>query len=390
MPYNVYLKKNEDKRIREGFPWVYANEASKIEGKGKNGDVAYVFDCNNEYLGKGYINHLSKILVRIFIRDESEPTEELFESRIRKAKALREKLGYGNCYRVVFSESDNLPGLIVDKYADILCVQILTLGMKLNKDKIISALVKVFSPKGIYERSDTASREKEGLKQFKGKLYGEFDTRTEIQENGLRMTVDLENGQKTGYFLDQKENRLAVRRYCKDADVLDLFCNVGGFSVNAAKAGAKSVTAVDISTRALDEVKINAKLNGFGNVIETKCADVFDALREYKKENRKFDVVILDPPAFCKSADDVKNAYRGYKDINVLGMKLVKEGGYLVTASCTHYISIALFEKMLKEASAQSGVSARVIEIKTQSPDHASLLSADESTYLKFFVLQIV
>ncbi|MBO4344010.1 MAG: class I SAM-dependent rRNA methyltransferase [Clostridia bacterium] len=390
MPYNVYLKKNEDKRIREGFPWVYANEASKIEGKGKNGDVAYVFDCNNEYLGKGYINHLSKILVRIFIRDESEPTEELFESRIRKAKALREKLGYGNCCRVVFSESDNLPGLIVDKYADILCVQILTLGMKLNKDKIISALVKVFSPKGIYERSDTASREKEGLKQFKGKLYGEFDTRTEIQENGLRMTVDLENGQKTGYFLDQKENRLAVRRYCKDADVLDLFCNVGGFSVNAAKAGAKSVTAVDISTRALDEVKINAKLNGFGNVIETKCADVFDALREYKKENRKFDVVILDPPAFCKSADDVKNAYRGYKDINVLGMKLVKEGGYLVTASCTHYISIALFEKMLKEASAQSGVSARVIEIKTQSPDHASLLSADESTYLKFFVLQIV
>ena len=390
MPYNVYLKKNEDKRIREGFPWVYANEASKIEGKGKNGDVAYVFDCNNEYLGKGYINHLSKILVRIFIRDESEPTEELFESRIRKAKALREKLGYGNCYRVVFSESDNLPGLIVDKYADILCVQILTLGMKLNKDKIISALVKVFSPKGIYERSDTASREKEGLKQFKGKLYGEFDTRTEIQENGLRMTVDLENGQKTGYFLDQKENRLAVRRYCKDADVLDLFCNVGGFSVNAAKAGAKSVTAVDISTRALDEVKINAKLNGFGNVIETKCADVFDALREYKKENRKFDVVILDPPAFCKSADDVKNAYRGYKDINVLGMKLVKKSGYLVTASCTHYISIALFEKMLKEASAQSGVSARVIEIKTQSPDHASLLSADESTYLKFFVLQIV
>ncbi len=390
MPYNVYLKKNEDKRIRQGFAWVYANEAAKIEGKGRNGDIACVFDCNNSYLGKGYINHLSKILVRIFIRDESEPTEELFENRIRKAKELREKLGYGNCYRAVFSESDNLPGLIVDKYADILCVQILTLGMELNKDKIISALVKVFNPKGIYERSDTASREKEGLKQFKGKLYGEFDTRTEIEENGLRMTVDLENGQKTGYFLDQKENRFAVRRYCKDAEVLDLFCNVGGFSVNAAFAGAKSVTAVDISERALDEVKMNAKLNGFEDVIQTKCADVFEALREYKKENRKFDVVILDPPAFCKSADDVKNAYRGYKDINILGMKLVKEGGYLVTASCTHYISIALFEKMLKEASAQSGVSARVTEIKTQSPDHASLLSAEESTYLKFFVLQIV
>jgi 23S rRNA (cytosine1962-C5)-methyltransferase len=328
--------------------------------------------------------------VRIFIRDDKEPTEALFEERIRKAKELKEKLGYDNCYRAVFSESDNLPGLIVDKYADILCVQILTLGMELNKQIIVSALVKVFNPKGIYERSDTPSREKEGLKQFKGTLYGEFDARVEIEENGLKMIADLENGQKTGYFLDQKENRYAIRKYCNNASVLDCFCNVGGFSLNAAKAGAKSVLSLDISQRALDDVKTNAKLNGFENVIETKCADVFDALREYRKENKQFDVVILDPPAFCKSADEVKNAYRGYKDINISAMKLVKKGGFLITASCSHYMTFGLFEKMLKEASAQSGVFAKVAEIKTQSPDHAPLLSAEESTYLKFFVLQIL
>lgn len=391
MPYRVYLKKKEEKRIIDGHPWVYANEVERIEGEGRNGELATVYDNSGRFIGKGFINHLSKILVRIFIRNkDEEPTQELFCQRIKAAVDYRERLGYKNCFRAVFAEADNLPAVIIDKYADVFSIQILSLGMEQNRQKIINALVDLYNPKGIYERSDVEVRKKEGLPLFKGSIYGEFDPRVEIEENGLKMIADLENGQKTGYFLDQKENRFAVRRYSKGAEVLDCFCNVGGFSLNAAAGGAKEVTALDISEKALSDIRENARLNGFENTVKTECGDVFEKLREYKQQGRKFDLVVLDPPAFCKSAADVKNAYRGYKDINILGMKIVKSGGFLVTASCSHYMTAPLFEKMLKEAARESGVRLRVAEVKTQAPDHPALLAADETTYLKFYALNVI
>lgn len=389
MSYNVYLKKNEEKRIVAGHPWVYANEVARIEGKDKNGSLATVYDFNGRYIGKGYINHLSKILVRIFIRDESIPDYDYYYNAIKKANDYRLSLGYDNCYRVVFAESDNLPALIVDKYADVLSVQLLSLGIEKNKDIIIKALIDIFNPRGIYERSDVLVREKEGLPLRKGKIYGDFDTKVIIEENGLKMLVDLENGQKTGYFLDQKENRFALRRYSKDREVLDCFCNSGGFSLNCALAGATNVTSLDISEQALSDVRQNAILNNLNN-ITTMQGDVFEALRQFKREGKTFDTIILDPPAFCKSASEVKNAYKGYKDINILGMKLVKSGGYLISSSCSHYMTFPLFQNMLCDAARESGRKVRIVEIRTQSPDHPSMLSTDESLYLKFFVMQVM
>ncbi|MDE7348496.1 MAG: class I SAM-dependent rRNA methyltransferase [Clostridia bacterium] len=389
MPYNVYLKKNEEKRIVAGHPWVYANEVARIEGKDKNGSLATVYDFNGRYIGKGYINHLSKILVRIFIRDDSIPNLEYYKRAIKKANDYRLSLGMDDCYRMVFGESDNLPALIVDKYSDILCVQLLSLGIEKNKDIIIQALVELFNPRGIYERSDVAVRLKEGLEERKGIIYGDFDTKVMIQENGLKMQVDLQNGQKTGYFLDQKENRFALRRYCKDKQVLDCFCNSGGFSLNAAAAGAKEVIALDISSQALADVNTNADLNNFNN-ITTLQGDVFEELRKFKREGKTFDTIVLDPPAFCKSASEVKNAYKGYKDINILAMKLVKSGGFLISSSCSHYMTLPLFQNMLADAARESGKSVRIVEIRTQSSDHPSMLSTDESLYLKFFVLQVL
>lgn len=390
MPYQVYLKKNEDKRIRAGHAWVYANEVARIEGKGKNGDLATVYDAAGRFLGKGYINHLSKILVRIFIREpDREDDMDLFRERIAAADDYRRALGYEDCYRVVFGEADFLPSLIVDKYHDLLCIQVLSLGMELRKERIVDCLVERFHPRGIYERSDAPVREKEGLPLVKGKRYGDFDPRVILEENGLKMVADLENGQKTGYFLDQKENRLALRRYVKDKTVLDCFCNVGGFSINAAAAGAKEVVALDISRRALDDVEENARLNGLSEIVHPLCGDVFEVLRTFRKEGRQFDVVVLDPPAFCKSAAEVPSATRGYRDINILGMKLVSPGGFLITASCSHYMTFPLFEKMLREAARESGRAVRLMEMRTQAPDHPALLAADETTYLKFFVLQV-
>ena len=391
MPYKVYLKKKEEKRIACGHPWVYANEVERTEASegSKNGDIAEVYDYSGRYIGKGFINHLSKILVRIIVRDNREIDKQLFKDRIKAANDYRLKLGFTDSYRMVFGEADGLPALIVDKYHDVLSVQILSLGMELHKAEIVESLVELFAPRGIYERSDVEVRKKEGLPLSKGVLYGDFDPRVIIEENGLKMIADLENGQKTGYFLDQKENRLAIRRYCKGARVLDCFCNVGGFSVNAAAGGAAEVTALDISEKALADVRKNAELNGFENVVKTECGDVFELMRRYKREARRFDVVVLDPPAFCKSAADVKNAYRGYKDINILGMKTVEKGGFLVSASCSHYMSRTLFEKMLCEAARESGRRVRFVEMKTQSPDHPSLAAADETSYLKFYVLQI-
>lgn len=387
--YSVYLKKGEEKRIFNGHSWVYANEVAKIEGKDKNGSLASVFTHDGRFIGKGYINHLSKILVRIFIRDENQVDDKAFYlERLKNADDFRKNLGYDNCYRMVFAEADDIPALIVDKYDEYLSVQFLSLGIDKMKKLIVECLVDLFAPKGIYERSDVAVRVKEGLTETKGIIYGEVPDRIIITENGLKMAVDVKNGQKTGYFLDQKENRYAARRYCKDGEVLDCFCNSGGFSLNCATV-AKSVTAVDVSRTALDSVEENASLNNLTNV-RTLQGDVFEVLRNYRKENKVFDLVILDPPAFCKSASEVKDAYRGYKDINVLGMKLVRSGGFLISASCSHYMTLPLFEKMLAESAKESGRRVRQIEIKTQSPDHPALVNAEETSYLKFFVLQVL
>ena len=366
---------------------MYANEVSKIVGKDKNGALAKVFSFDGRYIGKGFINHASKILVRIFIRDEREDVDGLIAERIHAANEQRRALGYDNCYRAVFAEADNLPALIVDKYGDYLSVQILSLGMYLRKKTIVNALVAEFAPKGIYERSDVAVRKKEGLTEEVGVLYGEVPQFVEITENGLKMAVNVIGGQKTGYFLDQKENRLAVRRYAS-GKVLDCFCNSGGFSMNAALS-AESVLAVDASELALQNVQLNARLNGIANV-QTTCGDAFEVLRQLKQQGEQFDCVILDPPAFCKTASEAADALKGYLDVNALGMKLVKSGGYLVSCSCSHYVTAAQFERMLTDAARRSGRRAQCLEMRSQSPDHPTLLSADETHYLKCFILRIL
>ena len=388
MPYALYLKKNEEKRLLSGHSWVYANEVERIEGKDKNGSLATVYSKDGKFIGKGYINHASKILVRIFIRGNEEDGIELYKSRILTAWENRKKLGYENCCRVVFGEADDLPALIVDKYADILSVQFLSLGVHQRKKQIVTALTEIFSPRGIYERSDVAVRTKEGLPLEKGVLYGEVPDEVIIEENGLKMAVDVKNGQKTGYFLDQKENRFAIGRYATNGVILDCFCNSGGFSLNAAKT-AKEVYSVDVSALALDNVNRNASLNGFTN-IHTVQADVFEFLRKERADKKSYDLVVLDPPAFCKSASEVQGAYKGYKDINILGMKLVKKGGVLVTCSCSHYMTLQLFEKMLSEAAKESGRRVQCLEMRMQAPDHPALLNEEETLYLKFFVLRVL
>lgn len=388
MPYTLYLKKNEEKRLLAGHSWVFANEVAKIEGKDKNGSLAKVCAFDGRFIGKGYINHASKILVRIFIRNDETDEGDFYFRRIQEAWQARQKLGYENCCRVVFGEADNLPALIIDKYADILVVQCLSLGIHQRKKQIVDALVKIFNPKGIFERSDVAVRAKEGLPLEKGVLFGEVDDEVIIEENGLKMSVDVKNGQKTGYFLDQKENRYALRRYATGGKVLDCFCNSGGFSLNAALT-ANEVTAVDVSAFALENVRKNAALNGLTN-IKTEQADVFELLRQKRSAGEKYDLVVLDPPAFCKSANEAKDAYRGYKDINISGIKLVKSGGYLATCSCSHYMTLPMFEKMLSDAAKESGRRVRVLEMRIQAPDHPALLNEEETLYLKFFVLQVL
>lgn len=385
--YKVTLKKNEEKRIIDGSSIVYANEVLSIENKETNGSLAEVYSINGKFLGKGYINHLSKVLVRIFLDKDEEDTIELFKERIKKANDFRLSLGYDSAYRMFYSEADRIPGLIIDKYEDILVIEISSLGLDLRKDMIVKALVELFNPKGIYERCEENLRTKEGLKSIEGTLYGNVPDNVIITENGIKMSVHVKTSQKTGYFLDQKENRYAVRRYAKDKKILDCFSNSGGFSMNCATV-AKEVTALDISEVAIDNVKENAALNGFNNV-KTITGDVFKVLRDMKKNEERYDLIILDPPAFTKSVSEVKDALRGYKDINILAMKLINKGGYLVTSSCSHFVTMPLFSNMLVEAAKEAHVNARCVEIKSQAPDHPSLLSSGETQYLKFYILQI-
>jgi len=387
--YILTLKKGEEKRILAGHPWVYANEVLKIEGHDKQGSIAKVQAHDGRFIGYGYINHLSKIIVRILTRDETPIDRSLFYNRIKQANDYRLSLGYGDNYRVVFGESDLLPGLIVDKYGDYLSVQFLTLGMEVRKEMIVDILVDLFRPKGIYERSDVPVREKEGLKEAKGLLYGEVPPSVVIVENGIKIEVDIINGQKTGYFLDQKENRDNLKHYVKGRTVLDCFSNVGGFSLCASKYGATEVTTVDVSAEAVQAVRRNAERNGFTNITAIQ-ADVFEQLRQYKKERRKFDVIILDPPAFTKSKDTVKSGLHGYRDINMLALRQINKGGFLITCSCSQHLTLNLFLEMLKESVAATGVDARLVELRTQGKDHATLIGTEEALYLKVAVLHIL
>lgn len=386
--YTVTLKRNEEKKVLNGYPWIFANEVQKIEGKDKQGSVAEIKAFDGRYVGKGFINHHSKIIVRILTTKSEEINKDFFAEKIKIADEGRRELGYNDNYRVVFGESDNLPGLIVDKYGDKLSVQFLSLGMEVIKNDIVDILVKRFAPSAIYERSDVAIREKEGLPLKKGVIYGKDETQSVIVENGLKLIVDLENGQKTGYFLDQKENRDDLKFYVKDKTVLDCFCNEGGFSLCAKKYGAKEVTAIDISKTAIELVEKNARLNALE--IKTRVADVFEALREYRKSGEKFGVIVLDPPAFTKTADTVKAGYKGYKDINANALKLVEKGGYLVTCSCSQHLTLPLFLQMIKESVFESGVRAKLVELRTQGKDHAVCIGYDESLYLKVAVIKVL
>ncbi|MDD4212837.1 MAG: class I SAM-dependent rRNA methyltransferase [Bacilli bacterium] len=387
--YQLVLKKKEEMRLLGGHPWVYANEVLFITGEGTPGSIAKVCNHENRFIGLGYINHQSKIIVRLLSRVETEINRDFFFERIKAANDYRHSLGYNNNYRVVFGESDLLPGLIVDKYGEYLVVQILTLGMDVRKDMIVDILVELFSPRGIYERSDVPVREKEGLKQVKGLLYGEVPALVEIVENDLKLMIDVQNGQKTGYFLDQKENRHQIEVYAKDKEVLDCFCNIGGFSLCSAKGGAKAVTSLDISQKALDQLVLNQQVNGLENITPV-CCDVFDQLRIYHQEKRKFDVIVLDPPAFTKSFDTVKEGMKGYRDINIQALKLIRSGGYLITCSCSQHFTLPLFLQMIQESVTSTGVRAQIVEIRSQGKDHPMLIGLDEGWYLKVAILHIL
>jgi len=387
----IFLKENEEKEKLAGFRWIFSNEIKNFEGQIVSGDICKVYTSKRQFLCYGFFNANSKIWVRILSFNESDIIDkEFFRKKIKDAISLRNNLNFldSNCKRLIFSDSDLLPGLVVDQYADILVCEFSTLGMDKIKADIVDILVQELAPRGIFERSDNISREKEGLEQTKGFLYGEFDTKVLVEENGIKFYVDILNGQKTGYFLDQKLNRKSLELYAKDKVVLDCFSNIGGFALNALKAGAKEVYASDISALACSQIEENASLNNFKNIKVIK-EDTFKLL-ESEELKDKFDLIVLDPPAFTKGKDTVKNAYRGYLRINELAMKLIKRGGILMTFSCSQHMRLDLFLEMLKEASTASGRDVQFLSISTQAPDHPSLLSGDEQLYLKSVVLRIL
>ncbi|MCI5528985.1 MAG: class I SAM-dependent rRNA methyltransferase [Blautia sp.] len=391
----VTLKKGEGRLLKSGGMWVFDNEIASIMGSFVNGDVVLIRDFDGYPLGKGFINTNSKITVRLLSRDErAEIDEEFFEKRVRDAWEYRKKVvDTGSC-RVIFAEADFLPGLVVDKFSDVLVVQSLALGIDRYKEMIVSILKKILAEdeifiRGVYERSDVKVRRQEGMELTKGFLGEEFPTLVEIEENGVKYQVDIKDGQKTGFFLDQKYNRLAIQKLCKGARVLDCFTHTGSFALNAGIAGASSVIGVDASQLAVDQATENAKLNGLSDRVEFLCADVFDLLPELEERGEKFDVVILDPPAFTKSRSSVKNAVKGYREINLRAMKLVKDGGFLATCSCSHFMDYELFTQTIGQAAKNVHKRLRQVEYRTQAPDHPILWAADESYYLKFYIFQV-
>ncbi len=391
----ITLKKGEGRLLREGGCWVFDNEIAYVSGSYENGDIVTVKSAEDVFLGKGYINDHSKIRVRVLTRSENEEiNEDFFERKLRAAWEYRKSIMKTDSLRVVFSDADQLPGYVADKYEDVLVFQAETLGMDIRKKLLTDLLLKILkedgvSITGVYERSDAKVRTLEGLERVKGFYSEPFNTKVLIRENGVQYEVDVENGQKTGFFLDQKLNRKAIHPIVKNARVLDCFTHTGSFALNAAIAGAREVIAADASELAVEQGRENAELNGVSDIVTFVRADVLDLLPEYLAKGEQFDVVILDPPAFTKSKNSVKNALRGYREINRQGMKLVRPGGFLVTASCSENLTPELFRKVIDEAARSVHKRLREVEYRTQSPDHPIVWGNPNTHYLKFAVLQV-
>ena len=391
----VRIKKGAGRSLKAGGMWIYDNEIDTIDGTFENGDIVAVEDFDGYFLGRGFINTRSTITVRLLSRRRESVIDDAFiEMRVRNAWNYRKEVGDTSCCRVIFGEADFLPGIVVDKFSDVLVVESLALGIDRLKPVILEKLKEVLAGdgiqiRGVYERSDAKVRLQEGMERYKGFIGEEFDTKVEIVENGVRYLVDVKDGQKTGFFLDQKYNRLAIQRLCKGKRVLDCFTHTGSFALNAGVAGAREVLGVDASQLGVDQATENAALNGLSDRVRFQCADVFDLLPQLEKQGEKFDVVILDPPAFTKSRNSVKNAVKGYREINLRGLKLVKDGGYLATCSCSHFMTPELFTKTIREAAAGAHKRLRQVEYRTQAADHPILWAADESYYLKFYIFQV-
>ncbi|WP_343305694.1 class I SAM-dependent rRNA methyltransferase [Chitinophaga niabensis] len=386
----VFLKKKIQNRVLLGHPWIFGNEVGQIDGEVNPGDIVDVFTHTGVFVGRGYINPQSQILVRLLTRDRNEQVNDgFFLNRLQKAWDYRKKIGYVENCRLVFGEADELPALVIDKFNDYLVIQTLALGIDRWKPAIVAALEKIFSPKGIYERNDVPVRELEGLPQQKGFLSAPFDTNIILKENGLKFHVDIVNGQKTGYFLDQQDNRRAIQHIVKGADVLEAFCYTGTFSCHAAHYGAKSVLGLDISEHAVATARRNAELNGLQDICQFQAVNAFDQLKQWTKEDKKFDVVILDPPAFTKSRENIQKAITGYKEINLRGMKLLKPGGFLVTASCTNLVDPSMFLETIDMAAKDARKKLRQVTFMTQAQDHPILWNIENTTYLKFLIVEV-
>ncbi len=392
----VTLKKGGGRTMKAGGMWIYDNEIEFVSGDFENGDVVEVCDFDGYGMGCGFINTRSKITVRMLSRKKDAIIDEAFiRRRVRDAWNYRRDTVDTSSCRVIFGEADFLPGIVVDKFSDVLVVESLALGIDRWKLTIVKALKEILAEdgiliRGVYERSDAKVRLQEGMERSKGFIGEPFDTKVEIVENGVRYLVDVEDGQKTGFFLDQKNNRAAVHRLCKGKKVLDCFTHTGSFALNAGIAGASSVLGVDASQLAVDQATENAALNGLQDRVRFQCADVFELLPRLEAQGEKYDVVILDPPAFTKSRNSVKNAVKGYREINLRGLKLVRDGGYLATCSCSHFMEPELFAKTIREAAAGAHKRLRQVEFRTQGPDHPILWAADQSYYLKFYIFQAV
>jgi len=388
---NVYLNKKISRRVEDGHPWIFANEVNNIPSAVDGGDIVDVFTHDKKFIGRGYINPKSQILIRLLTRDKNEPiNDEFFYNRLLKAWQYKSKLGYSENCRLIFGEADFMPALIIDKFNDYFVLQTLSLGIDNWKPAIVKALEKIFSPKGIYERNDVPVRELEGLPQQKGFLSAPFNTSILINENGLQFLVDIENGQKTGYFLDQQDNRRAIQRIVKDADVLGAFTYTGTFEIHAAHYGAKSVYGIDISAGAVEQANRNAALNGLQHTCRFEEKNAFDVLKQWGKEGKQWDVVMLDPPAFAKSRENIEKAITGYKEINLRGMKLIKPGGFLVTSSCTNLVQPDLFLQIINTAAKDAKRKLRQVTYQPQSADHPIIWGMENTHYLKFLIVQVL
>ncbi|OSZ76840.1 rRNA large subunit methyltransferase I [Chitinophagaceae bacterium IBVUCB2] len=386
----VYLRRKITPRVENGHPWIFSNEVEKVEGEVLGGEIAEVFSYDKKFIGKGYINPKSQILVRLLTRSKTEEINEaFFTTQLKKCWEYRKKLGYIENCRLVFGEADSLPQLIIDKFNDYFVIQTVALGIDVWKPAIVKAINEIFNPKGIYERNDVPVRELEGLPQQKGFLSAPFDTQIIINENGLKFYVDVENGQKTGYFLDQQDNRKAIQHIVKDADVLGAFTYTGTFEIHAAHYGAKSVLGLDISANAVAQANKNAELNKVHKRCRFETANAFDVLKQWGKDGRQYDVVMLDPPAFTKSRETIQKAITGYKEINLRGMKLVKPGGFLVTSSCTNLVQPDLFLQIINMAAKDARRKIRQVTFQTQSSDHPIILGMENTHYLKFLIIQV-